>query len=113
MILYKKRRMIAIAVLVPVMLILLLSLNFSIWGGSYREGDLESIVIEQMNSLEKGNGIESLNERIYLRFYECVCLSGIETMVFLVCEMFFGARLGEFFLRTSVTLHSLSVRMDD
>ena len=113
MILYKKRRIVAITVLVPVMLVLLLALNFRIWGGSYTEGDLESIVIQQMDSLEKGNGGGSINERTCLRFCECVCLSGIGTMVVLLCVMFLDARLGDFSLRPGVTLQSLSVRMDD
>ncbi len=55
MISVKKQRIAAIMVLSSIMLILLLSLNFRIWSGYYTEGDLESIVIQQMECLEKSN----------------------------------------------------------
>ena len=53
MISVKKQRIAAIMVLSSIMLILLLSLNFRLWSGYYAEGDLESIVIQQMECLEK------------------------------------------------------------
>lgn len=113
MILYKKRHMIAAAVLVPVILVLLLSLNFRIWGGSYTEGDLESLVIQQMDRLENGKREEGINERTFLQFCECVCLLGIEVMLFLLCEMSFGVWLKETSFRPGNTLHSLAVRMNN
>lgn len=113
MICYKKRRIIAISVFVPVLLVLLLSLHFRIWSGSYSEGDLESIVIQQMDSLEKADKDESISDRTYLHFCECICLSAIGTMAFLLCEMFSAVCLEAFPFRPSVTLRSLSVRMDD
>lgn len=55
MISVKKQRIAAIMVLSSIMLILLLSLNFRLWSGYYAEGDLESIVIQQMECLENGH----------------------------------------------------------
>ncbi len=109
----KKRRIAAITVLISIVLILLLSLNFRIWSGYYLEGDLESIVIQQMDSLEKSKSEDNVNERIFLRFYEYICLSGIGIIVFWVCERFKGLCLGELSFRPGVTLRSLSVRMDN
>lgn len=113
MIWYKKRRIIAASVLIPVLLVLLLSLHFRIWSGSYTEGDLESIVVQQMDSLEKANKDESISDRICLHFCECICLSAIGTMAFLLCELFLAVCLKALPFRPSVTLCSLSVRMDD
>lgn len=77
------------------------------------EGDLESIVIQQMDSLEKSNSEGDINERIFLRFYEYICLSEIGIMVFWVYERFERLCLGEFSFRPGVTLRSLAVRMDN
>ena len=74
MISVKKQRIAAIMVLSSIMLILLLSLNFRLWSGYYAEGDLESIVIQQMECLEKSNSENDISESIYLHFYECICL---------------------------------------
>lgn len=81
MISVKKQRIAAIMVLSSVMLILLLSLNFRLWSGYYAEGDLESIVIQQMECLEKSNSENDISESICLHFYECICFGGIEIMV--------------------------------
>ena len=80
MISVKKQRIAAIMVLSSIMLILLLSLNFRIWSGYYAEGDLESIVIQQMECLEKSNSENDISESICLHFYECICFGGIYMM---------------------------------
>ncbi len=113
MISVKKQRIVAIMVLSSIVLILLLSLNFRIWSGYYAEGDLESIVIQQMESLEKSNSENAINEGIFLHFYECICLGGLEIMVLWVYDGFKELGQGEFSFRPEVTLCSLSVRMDD
>lgn len=113
MIWYEKRRIIAISTFIPILLALLLSFHFRIWSGSYTEGDLESIVIHQVDSLEKADKDESINDKISPHFWESICLFSIGTMVFLQCEMFWGNCLEMFSFRPRVTLHSLSVRMDD
>jgi hypothetical protein len=48
---YRNRKCIAQIVLIPLMLILLLALNFKIWGGSYNSGDFEEIIISQSTEL--------------------------------------------------------------
>lgn len=113
MISVKKQRITAIMVLSSIVLILLLSLNFRIWSGYYMEGDLESIVIQQMDSLEKSNNEGDINEKIFLRLYECICSAGIGIVVFWVYERLKGLSQGEFSFRPGVTLRSLSVRMDN
>lgn len=113
MISVKKQRIAAIMVLSSIMLILLLSLNFRIWSGYYTEGDLESIVIQQMERLEKSNSENDINESIFLHFYECICFGGIKIMLLWVYDGFKYLEQGEFSFRPGVTLHSLSVRMDD
>lgn len=105
MISVKKQRIAAIMVLSSIMLILLLSLNFRIWSGYYAEGDLESIVIQQMECLEKSNSENDISESI--------CFGGIEIMVLWVYDGFKDLGQGEFSFRPGVTLCSLSVRMDD
>ena len=100
MISVKKQRIAAIMVLSSIMLILLLSLNFRIWSGYYAEGDLESIVIQQMECLEKSNSENDISE-------------SIEIMVLWVYDGFKDLGQGEFSFRPGVTLCSLSVRMDD
>ena len=113
MISVKKQRIAAIMVLSSIMLILLLSLNFRIWSGYYAEGGLESIVIQQMECLEKLNSENDISESICLHFYECICFSEIEIMVLWVYDGFKDLGQGEFSFRPGVTLCSLSVRMDD
>ena len=113
MISVKKQRIAAIMVLSSIMLILLLSLNFRLWSGYYAEGDLESIVIQQMERLEKSNSENDINESIFLHFYECICFGGIKIMLLWVYDGFKDLEQGEFSFRPGVTLHSLSVRMDD
>lgn len=116
LIIYKNRRRISVAVWVSVIIILLLSLNFHIWSGSYTEGVLESIVIQQMECLEKGNTGEVINSKSLercLHLFDYACLSGIEVSVCLLCEILFCICFGYFFFRPSVTLRSLSVRMNN
>ena len=113
MISVKKQRIAAIMVLSSIVLTLLLSLNFQIWSGHYTEGDLESRVIQQMDSLEKSNIENNINERLFLHFYECICLVGIAIMVLWVYDRLKGLCQGEFSFRLGITLRSLSVRMDD
>ena len=84
-------------------------------GSSYPRlaGDLESIVIQQMECLEKSNSENDISESICLHFYECICFGGIEIMVLWVYDGFKDLGQGEFSFRPGVTLCSLSVRMDD
>ena len=109
----KKQRIAAIMVLSSIVLILLLSLNFRIWSGYYTEGDLENIVIQQMESLEKSNSENDINESILLHFCECICFGAIEIIVLWVYDSLKKLGYGEFSFRPGVTLYSLSVRMDD
>ena len=111
---YKNRRKIAIVVLIPIILLLLLSVHFKIWSGSYVEGDLESAVVHQMEVLEKGNTGEiekSIEKPVYL--FEYVYLIGTEVVVCLhyICWLF--ACFAYCAVRPSITLCSLSVRMND
>lgn len=77
------------------------------------EGDLESIVAEQMDGLEKSNSQGNLSEKISLRLYEFLWLAETEIMLLWVCERVKGLGLGEYSFRPGVTLCSLSVRMDN
>ncbi len=113
MISIKKQRIAAIMVLSSIVLTLFLSLHFQIWSGYYMEGDLESIVIQQMDSLEKLNCEDDRNERIFLPFYECICLVGIEIMLIWTYDSFKELCQGEFSFRPGVSLRSLSIRMDN
>ena len=70
MISVKNRELLNIMVLSSIMLILLLSLNFRLWSGYYAEGDLESIVIQQMECLEKSNSENDISE-----VYVCISMS--------------------------------------
>jgi len=63
--------------------------------------------------LEKANSENDINEGIFLHFYECICLGGLEIMVLWVYDGFKELGQGEFSFRPEVTLCSLSVRMDD
>lgn len=113
---YKNRRKISVAVLVSIIFILLLSLNFHVWSGSYTEGDLESIVIQQVDCLEKGNTGEVISSKSLercLHLFDYACLSEIEVSFCLLCEILFCICFWYFFFRPSVTLRSLSVRMND
>lgn len=111
MISVKKQRIAAITVLISVVLRFLLSLNFRIWSGFYTENDLESIVIQQMDSLETGNSEDDTDEKIFLRFCEYIYLSGIGIMLFLVRERFTRTCLEAFSFRPGVTLRSLQERL--
>lgn len=116
MTIYRKRRQISIAVLASIILILLLSLNFHIWSGSYTEGDLEAIVIQQMDCLAGGDTDEGISRESVeqcLHLFDYACLGGIEINVCLPCAILSGIWLGYFFLRPSITLCSLSVRIND
>lgn len=111
---YKNQRKIAIIVLIPIILLLLLSLHFKIWSGSYMEGDLESVVVHQMEALKNGNTAESekaIEESVHL--LDCVCLTGTEAVVCLyyICWLF--ACFAYCVVRPSITLCSLSVRIND
>ena len=98
-------------VLSSIVLILFLSLNFRIWSGYYTEGDLENIVIQQMESLEKSNSENDINESILLHFCECICFGAIEIIVLWVYD---GLKLGYVEFSSDRELpRSLSVRMDD
>lgn len=113
---YKNRRKISIAVLISIVFTLLLSLNFHIWSDSYTEGDLESVVIQQMEEIKKGNidgsiDRESVKQKLHL--FDHVCLSDIEINAFFLCEVLSDSPFGYFFLRPSITLCSLSVRMNN
>ena len=77
------------------------------------EDDLESKVIQQMDSLENSNSKSNINERVCLHFYECICLVGISMTALLAYERFKELCRGEFSFRPGVTLRSLSVRMDN
>jgi len=49
---YRNRKHIARIALVPLVCILLLALNFKIWDGTYSEGNLEKIIVNQLKELE-------------------------------------------------------------
>lgn len=111
---YKRRRGISIAVLVPMILLLLLSLHFKIWSGSYMEGDLESVVVRQTASFERGiaeEHKETIDE--LLRLFDAVVLDGTEinTCFWYNCCLFLC--FVYCVTRPSITLCSLSVRMND
>lgn len=111
---YKSRRIIAIAVLIPIILLLLLSLHFRIWSGSYMEGDLESVVIQHVGLLEKGS-TEGNTETIeqYRHLFDYVYLPSIEIDVCLQFVFLRGVCSAYCFLGQSITLCSLSVRIND
>lgn len=112
---YKNRRKITIIVLLSIILTLLLSLNFRIWSGSYTEGDLESIVVQQMDTLKKGNIEDSHNNELIKqsqRLLDYVSITGIEINACFLCGFLFLINILFLYLRPSITLCSLSVRMD-
>ncbi len=111
---YENQRKIAIIVLVPIILLLLLSLHFKIWSGSYMEGDLESVVVHQIEVFKKGNTVEnkkSIEGSVHL--FDCIYLTGTKVIdcVHYVCGMF--VCFAYCVVQTSITLCSLSVRMND
>lgn len=78
------------------------------------EGDLESVVVHQMEAFKKGNtgqDEKSIEESEYL--FECIYLTGTEVVVCLqyICWLF--ACFAYCAVRPSITLCSSSVRMDD
>lgn len=113
---HRNRRKISIAVLISIAFTLLLSLNFQIWSSSYTEDDLESVVIQQMDELKKGNidgsiDRESVKQKLHL--FDYACLFDKEINAFFLCEDLSDSYFGYCFLRPSTTLCSLSVRMNN
>lgn len=114
MIIHKNRRKIAIVVLIPIVLLLLLSLHFKIWSGSYMEGDLESVVVQQIEVIKKGatgDNEKSIEESVHL--LDCAYLTGTEVVVCLHCICWLFACFAYCVVQPSITLCSLSVRMND
>ncbi len=112
----KNRRKISAAAFAAVVFLLLLSWNFRVWGGSYTEGDVESIVTQQMERLEKGRADQSAEAASMergRRLFACIPLSGMGWGLCFPGELFAGLCPGAFEFRASVTLRSLSVRMDN
>lgn len=107
---YENQRKIAIAVLVPFILILFLFLHFKIWSGNYIEGDLENVVVWHVESIKSGS-TEAKEE--LQRLLDYACLSGT---VISAC-LPYGCRTeicpACYYLGRSITLCSLSVRMND
>lgn len=111
---YKNRRKIAIAVLIPIILLLFLFLHFKIWSGDYIEGDLESVVVQYMESFKRGRAEENVkmtDESLHLFDYVYLSGTGINACLLYICWT--GICLVYNFLRPSITLCSLSVRMND
>lgn len=111
---YKSQRKCAIAVLIPILLLVLLSVHFHIWSGSYIEGDLESAVVQHVESLEKmstGRNTEEIEQ--YRHIFDVVYLSGIEIDFCLQGALLWGDCFNYSFFRPSITLCSLSVRIND
>lgn len=110
----------AVLVLMSIFLVLLLALNFHIWGGGYTEGSLEEIVTEQETLL--GDGLtfcESARGQISRDMHEnWKLLSIIGILPFLPIlfgTFFFPVVLFVPFFRECfchVTLCSLSVRIN-
>ena len=78
------------------------------------EGDLESVVVHQMEVFKKGNTGEdekSIEESV--RLFEGIYLTGTEVVVCLqyICWLF--ACFAYCVVRPSITLCSLSVRLND
>lgn len=110
----------AILVLASIFLVLLLSLNFRIWGGGYGEGSVEELVIEQEALL--GDGLmleESVHEQTFRDTHSKwkqlstpVILSFFSMIfgIFFFPEVLFIPFFSEFL--QCVTLCTLSVRMN-
>lgn len=111
---YKGRREIAITVLIPMIFFVFLSLHFKVWSGNYTEGDLESVVVQYMDSIHRGNRKENVKtEEESLRLFDYAYLSCAAIWVCLpyICRT--GACPAYYVFLPCITLCSLSVRMND
>lgn len=112
----KRRQATAFVVLFSILALLLLSLNFRIWSGTYTEGDTESIVTQCMARLENGKTEKNTEEEHAESdrdLAEYAYTADAITNNWLLVLVLFGIYSGYIFLRPSITLCSLSVRMDD
>lgn len=116
---YRNSKYIARINLVPLVFILLLTLNFKIWGGTYSEGQFKKIKNNQSKELEYCT-LSNTDNRVNLKadveikqlldtdfsgiFINCVLLSFIP---------FIWIYRSELFCKRRDTLVSLCVRMDD
>lgn len=113
---YKDRKKISITVLASIILILLLSWNFHIWSGNYAGGDLESIVIQQMDSIHEGKLEKTAGEEFaeqYGHLFDYAYLAGMIINACLWYSILFRISSDCFSHRPKITLCSLSVRMDN
>lgn len=110
---YKNQCKTSVIVLIPIILLLFLSLHFKIWSGSYTEGDLESIVVHQMESFERGKAEENtgIDRSSHLLDYVYFISTEID-IVLLFTDCLFICFV-YCMTRPSITLCSLSVRMND
>lgn len=113
------RKTAAVLVLMSIFLVLLLALNFHIWGGGYTQGSLEEIVTEQETLLgdgltlrESAHGQVSRDRHENWKFFS-VGILPFPSIIFGI--FFFPAVLIVPFFRgcfCHVTLCSLSMRMN-
>lgn len=113
---YENRRAIAVTAIVPIICILLLSIHFKAWSGYYVEGDLESVVVHQMETLESGYKEEntSIKTADTNRTPAEDMLFTCAQKVMLVCPFLLLPGCVLFiYQKPADTLRSLSVRMNN
>ena len=104
----------AIIVFFSLILLLFLSLHFHIWSGNYIEGDLESMVKQHMDVLDNGSTeAEALDLKPHRDFLDTAYLPYREINAWFQSVYLTEKCFSYYFFRPSITLCSLSVRMDD
>jgi hypothetical protein len=112
---YRNRKIISGIIFVPIVLIVLLSINFSIWGGYYEKGCLEDSVHQQMALIQEGTTksvIFADQKKIdfHPMFYGFLLCLAITCPVFLIHCIYIHRKQG---ISKPVTLRSLDVRLND
>jgi hypothetical protein len=116
---YRNRKHIARIALISTVIILLLALNYRLWGGFYTEGDLEDIILTQSDELKhcilcNNEVMAELRDASIINHVSDVDFIGILTFcsLFSVTWIVWDCR-NKSDWKDSFTLVSLCVRMDE
>lgn len=116
---YRNRKHIARIALIPLVCILLLALNFKIWGGTYSEGDLEKNVVNLSKELEhcilsNNDNMEKIKGPIQIKqLLDTGFIGIIINCALLSFIRFISIYRSKLFSIRRYTLVSLCVRLDE
>lgn len=110
----KCRQKIAIVTLISVLTVIFLYVNYTIWSGSYVEGDIEDNIRQEMHlmgeSLLSDHSISEVNDEIQELFSVCLIPVTIECALIISILLFIEQA---YQYKQSNTLVALSVRLNN